>query len=232
MAHEYVQPTVSMERQFRMSYEDYRNWTDEDTFSEWVDGEVTVFMPPEQRHQLLSLFLGAVVGLFADLRGLGRILPAPFEMKLRNGRSYREPDLLFVSTPNLARLGDHRLDGPADLVIEIVSPESAARDQREKFAEYAGARIPEYWLVDPREGRQTFRPYRLGEDGIYEDAPLDERGRYYSPALPGFWLDPEWLDRDPLPTYLQAIFTIAPGLVDNHLAAIRGNDLRPGNGTS
>jgi Uma2 family endonuclease len=232
MAREYVQPTASLERQFRMSYEDYRNWTDEDTFSEWVDGEVTVFMPPEHRHQVLSLFLGALLSLYVNLRGLGEVLTAPFEMKLRSGRSYREPDLLFVSTPHRARLGNHRLDGRADLVIEIVSDESATRDRREKFAEYAEAGVPEYWMVDPREGRQTFRAYLLGEDGIYEEAPLDDRGRYYSPALPDFWLDPTWHDQDPLPTYLEAIIAIAPDLVDDHIATIRERRNRIQGGSS
>ncbi len=39
----------------------------------------------------------------------------------------------------------------ADLVMEIVSPgtDNRARDFEDKRADYAKAKIPEYWIVDP-----------------------------------------------------------------------------------
>lgn len=42
------------------------------------------------------------------------------------------------------------LDGPADLVVGIVSPDSVGRDRGEKFYEYAQGGVPEYWLIDPQ----------------------------------------------------------------------------------
>jgi Uma2 family endonuclease len=220
MARQYTEPTVDSERHLRMSYEEYAAWTDEDTFSEWVDGEVTVFMPPDVLHNGVALFLASVLNLFVDLRNLGKILPAPFEMKLRGGRSYREPDLLFVSHEHLYRLDDQRLNGPADLAIEIISDESVARDRREKFAEYALAGIQEYWLVDAREGHRAFSPYRLTGEGTYEEMKLDDRGRFHSAILPGLWLDPTWLTQDPILNALEALIAIAPDLILNYIAEL------------
>jgi len=38
---------------------------------------------------------------------------------------------------------------PADIAIEIVSPQTVARDRGEKYYEYARGAVREYWLIDP-----------------------------------------------------------------------------------
>jgi Uma2 family endonuclease len=220
MARQYTEPTVDSERHLRMSYEEYVAWTDEDTFSEWVDGEVTVFMPPDLQHNRISMFLATILNLFVNLHNLGQVIAAPFEMKLRDGRSYREPDLLFVSIDRLGRLDDQRLNGPADLAVEIVSETSVTRDRREKFIEYASAGVREYWLFDAREGHRSFNPYRLTAGGTYEAIALDDRGRFHSTVLPGFWLDPTWLIQDPLPNVLHTLIEIDPDALN---AAVPGD---------
>jgi Uma2 family endonuclease len=130
-----------------MTYEEFLAWADEDTLAEWVDGEAVMSSPASRRHQSIAGFLTSVMRIFVEQRELGVILSAPFQMKLEHGR---EPDLLFVASENLERLKESYLDGPADLVVEIVSPESAGRDRGEKFYEYARGGVPEYWLIDPQ----------------------------------------------------------------------------------
>src|SRR5262245_6676684 len=102
---------VHGEQRLRMTYEEYLNYVDDSTHSEWVDGEVTIFMPPSLFHQQISQFLTLLIARYARAFGLGQLVYAPFEMKLREGRSYREPDLLFVSTSEHARLTNQRLVG-------------------------------------------------------------------------------------------------------------------------
>ena len=52
------------------------------------------------------------------------------------------------------------------LVVEIVSPGSAGVDTVTKRAEYAGAGIPQYWVID-QDATQTATMYRLaGEDYV------------------------------------------------------------------
>ena len=105
----------------KMSYEEFLEWTEEDTLAEWVDGEVIMSSPASLRHQDLADFLISIIRMFVDSRNLGRVLSAPFQMKMEHGR---EPDMLFVSNANLDRLHHTYLEGPADLVAEIISPES------------------------------------------------------------------------------------------------------------
>jgi Uma2 family endonuclease len=209
-----AQPTTEApaagERRLRMTYEEFLRWVDEDVHAEWVDGEVTVFVPPAERHQDVLWFLATLLGWYARRLGLGKVMLAPFEMRL--ARSSREPDLLFVAAQHLDRLTGKRLDGPADLVIELVSDDSVARDRAEKFAEYQEAGIPEYWVFDPRPGKEREDFYRLVE-GAYEAVHPDADGRIHSAALPGFWIVAGWLRQDPLPDPLDMLAIIAPDVM-------------------
>jgi Uma2 family endonuclease len=186
-----------------MSYEEFLVWAD-GRHAEWLNGKVVLMSPASERHQHLLSFLDRLLGLFVQLRRLGVVIVAPFQMRLDN--SGREPDLLFVSAANLNRLHNAYLQGPADLVVEIVSPESIGRDRGDKFYEYEDGGVPEYWLLDPLTERAEF--YQLDENGIYELVRIDD-GIYRSQQLPGFWLDPAWLWQDPLPSPLRILAEIA-----------------------
>jgi Uma2 family endonuclease len=180
-----------------LSYEAFLEWTDEDTRAEWVDGEVFLMSPASTRHQDIADFLTATLRLFVEHHDAGRVLSAPFQMKLENGR---EPDVLFVARDHLDRLQDTYLDGPADLVIEIVSPESGPRDRGDTFYEYEAGGVREYWLIDP--ARQQVELYRLGDDRQYRSVQPTDADRYESAVVPGMWLRASWLWQAPLPKVL------------------------------
>ena len=204
----------------RMSYEEFLEWCDEDTWAEWVDGEVIVLSLASDRHQDLVRFLTAVLSVFTETRELGIVRPAPFQMKLEQGR---EPDVLFVAHEHLDRLKENYLDGPADLVIEIASPDSVERDRGSKFVEYEAGGVREYWLIDPLRERAEF--YRLDEEGFYRPVSPDVEGVYRSQVVSGFWLKIEWLWQEPLPSPVRAVAAIAgvdPALTEAFERALRG----------
>ncbi len=177
----------------RMTYEEFLAWADEDTLAEWVDGEVVIYSPASLKHQRIIAFLAQVMSAYVDSQNLGLVILAPFQMKLAG--SGREPDLMFVATEHLDRLRETYLDGPADLVVEVASPESIGRDRGEKFYEYAQAGIPEYWLVDPEAEQIEF--YVLDERGRYRIVFPDAEGIYRSRTIEGFWLREGWLWKPP-----------------------------------
>ena len=139
-----------------VSLEQFLRRHDEDLHAEWIDGEVIVMSPASPRHQALVLFLGTCLNLFAQGRRLGQVFTVPLAMRLH--ASVREPDLLFVAAAHLDRLAAAHLDGPADLVVEVVSISSLSRDRGYKFAEYEAAGIPEYWLIDPIRQQAMWQP--------------------------------------------------------------------------
>ncbi len=182
----------------RMTFEEFLVLDDERMMSEWVDGEVIFMSPTAIRHQELMTFLVQVLGLYVTMRNAGMVIPAPFVMKIEEGRRGREPDVLFVSSERTHLIQRTYLDGPADLAVEIVSPESIERDRNEKFGEYERAGVKEYWLIDPDRERAEF--YELGADGRYRGAAIEPEGVYRSQIVPGFCLRAAWLWQTPAPT--------------------------------
>jgi Uma2 family endonuclease len=185
-----------------VSWDDFLAWAPENWRVEWVAGEIIEMPPAHEDHQDSGLFLATFLLLYIQRHRLGRIFHAPFLMRLPQKPSGREPDLLFVKTEHIGRINPTYVDGPADLAVEIVSPDSVHRDYREKLAEYEAAGIPEYWIVDPRQKAAIF--YQLGDDGMYRAGPIDEHGIYTSRVVKGFKLRVSWLWQRPMPTIDEA----------------------------
>lgn len=183
----------------KMTYQEFLAWADEDTLAEWVNGEVVMTSPASNRHQDISGFLESILRSFAETHQLGIVRSAPFQMKLEHGR---EPDLLFVASEHLDRLKETYLDGPADLAVEIISPESVGRDRGEKFYEYAQGGVLEYWLIDPQQ--EWVECYHLKE-GRFHLAFEGREGEYHALSLPDFWLRVAWLWQEPLPKTLDVL---------------------------
>jgi Uma2 family endonuclease len=187
----------------KVTYEEFLARSDENTFAEWVDGEVIQMSPASQRHQLLVSFLTSLFQLLVEARQAGVVLNAPFQMKLASRPSGREPDVLFIADEHLGRLKETYLDGPADIAVEIISPESRARDRGDKFYEYEQGGVREYWLIDPLRKQAEF--YVLGDDGIYRLATVGEDGLFRSRVLEGLELKVAWLWQEPLPPLLSVL---------------------------
>lgn len=174
-------------RVMHMTIEEFDAWVTEETPAEFIDGKVYRMSPVSRSHADLQAWLLSILSIFARQRSLGSVLGPEFQMRLPGKRF--EPDLLFVSTMNAARLHPTFLEGPADLAIEIVSPESAGRDWHDKFSAYAKGGIAEYWIIDPASERCEC--HQLAGD-IYRAAASDQ-GRVMSAVIPGFYLREEWL---------------------------------------
>lgn len=186
----------------KISYEQFLEWLNEDTWAEWIDGEVVLMSPIDDLHQDLSGFLLALFRIFVEHGGLGVVRHEPTQMRTGPDLPGRSPDILFVAQANRSRLKKSYLEGPADLVVEIVSPDSAGRDRGEKYYEYEQGGVREYWLIDPQRKQAEF--YHLDEHGIYRLAPITD-GIYRSEVLEGLWLRVEWLWQEPLPPVLDVL---------------------------
>lgn len=138
-------------------------------------------------------FLAAVMRVFAEDDGAGKVLAGPFPMRAAPDAADLSPDILFVADGHLERLMPERLEGPADLAVQIA--EATSWDSLRERYERAG--VPEYWLLEPSGKRILFRA--LGDAGRYEDLPIEDSGIVRSRLLPLLWLRAEWLSAHPLP---------------------------------
>jgi Uma2 family endonuclease len=117
-------------------------------FIEFTDGYVEVLPMPTRKHQAISRFLFLAFLAFVQPRG-GTVFYAPLRVRISAGR-FREPDLVLLLDVNDPRNQNAFWLG-ADLVVEIVSPDHMERDTSIKRIEYAEAKIPEYWIINPEE---------------------------------------------------------------------------------
>jgi len=97
---------------------------------------------------------------------------------------------MFIRMDRLRLLGKTEIFGPADLVVEVVSPGSRRLDFVEKKEIYAHYGVREFWLID-RYRQQAFFWKNL--NGIWQDLPVDENGILRSEVISGFWLRVDWL---------------------------------------
>jgi len=195
----------------KMTEEEFVTWCDEDTRAEWVDGEVVVIPPLSVDHGDLRTWLLAVLGIFVEETDLGEVLP-DVHVRLATQRTRRVPDIWFISNQRRDLLRHAHLEGPPDLIIEIVSPDSESRDWREKYLEYQAAGVREYWVIDPMS--QHAEAYALPASGSAETTAtvaseyrrLEEKeGIIESTVLPGFRLRTAWLWPETRPKVLAAL---------------------------
>jgi Uma2 family endonuclease len=134
------------------SEDDYLD-LDTNRLVEFSNGRLEVLPTATQSHQLIVGFVFQALCAFVDPRALGIALFAAMPIRLWQ-RNFREPDVLFMLAEHATRGHERYWDG-ADLVMEVVSPDrkSRQRDYETRRREYARARIPEYWIVDPQEER-------------------------------------------------------------------------------
>jgi Uma2 family endonuclease len=101
--------------------------------------------------------------------GSCRVFVSPVDVFL--GENTVQPDLLAVCDP--AKISERGIDGPPDLVVEVLSASTAGKDLTRKRWIYEAAGVPEYLTVDPEERVGVL--LRL-EGGRYEEAARVEWG--------------------------------------------------------
>lgn len=137
---------------------------------EFTDGWLEELPTPTSTHQLVLLFLYDVFRAHLQGRG-GVVMVVPLRMRIRAGK-FREPDLLLLRHRDDPRFADRYWCG-ADLVAEVVSTDNPDRDLVDKRTDYAEARIPEYWIADPRD--ETILVLQLDNDA-YREVGVYRRG--------------------------------------------------------
>lgn len=134
--------------QGQWTFEDYRRLPDDGWKYEVIEGELYMAPAPRPRHQELLVRLATALQQFTQQRRAGKVYVSPIDVILPGLASPVQPDILFISDERLDIVQEAFVEGPPDLVIEILSPSNWLDDRRVKFRVYEQAGVREYWIVD------------------------------------------------------------------------------------
>jgi Uma2 family endonuclease len=154
---------------------------------EFTDGRLEFLAMPTEIHESLVRFLFLALYQFVEARKLGQVYFNGIRVRIRP-RKTRLPDVLFLHKDHFHVRHNRVWDG-ADLAIEVVSddPKDRQRDYDQKLADYAEAKVAEYWIVDPE--RRLVIVYQL-QDGKYAvHGEFAAGAQATSVLLPGFGVD-------------------------------------------
>lgn len=169
-------------RDFLLAVEEYPHFR-----VEFIDGEIAMAPAPVPYHQSISGNLYRLLDRYVYAQRLGRLLYAPIDVELKREVRIVEPDLLFIAQERVAELvGEKRITGAPDLIVEILSPATAHRDRHVKLPLYATSGVAEYWIVDPDS--KAVEVYILDGDtyrvaGIFVENGQIDVGRFAPAAI-------------------------------------------------
>jgi Uma2 family endonuclease len=174
-------------------FEEFRRWSRSDQFPErgridYLQGDVEVDMSPEEllSHGTPKTAIAARLAVLVQEARLGLVFIDRARLVSPVAGLSVEPDVVVVLEETLAaervrfvpssRPGRYlEMEGAPDLVVEIISDSSVAKDRKRLPKLYAQAGIPELWLADARGKDLSFEIWTLGIDG-YTRVPPDAPG--------------------------------------------------------
>ncbi|MDQ7822581.1 MAG: Uma2 family endonuclease [Candidatus Eremiobacteraeota bacterium] len=169
-----------------LTYEDYAAFPDDRNRYEIMEGELYMTPGPGTKHQKLSGRLFSILSTYIEHLEEGSFYYAPLDVILDN-RTVMQPDLLYLSKERASLESERGIEGPPDLVIEILSPSSMRNDRVFKFRIYAKYRIEWYWMLDP--DTKVLEEYALSGEGYTLVAQINGDEPFRPRLFPGLSLD-------------------------------------------
>ena len=168
----------------KLTYADYEKVDDGNRY-ELINGELIKIMPPAPtpNHQDSVSNLNDAIKSFVKNHHLGKVYFSPIDVTLDKNNTV-QPDILFISKERIKIIGERKIEGAPDLVIEILSPGTAYYDWLDKKELYAKFGVKEYWIVDPE--KQTVEIFENLKTGFQLLQQEKETGIAKSKLLLGF----------------------------------------------
>jgi len=169
-----------------------------------IEGTIYMASPENTDANDLFFWLGGLMYDYAQSKDLGRVCGSRVAFRL-DEKNAPEPDLAFVRKDRVNLFKRGFVEGPPDLAVEIVSPESVERDYGRKRTQYQQAGVSEYWIVDEIVEKVVL--LRLSIKGTYREV-RPKKGVFQSEVFSGFWLLAGWLWQRPLPNKIEKLTEI------------------------
>ena len=141
-------PGEAIKNDRHYTYADLLKWNDDRRW-ELIDGVAYLMAPPRRIHEKISTEILKQLAVFLTGKPY-EVYGGNFGVRLNADQGDDTlviPDVTVVC--DQSKLDDMGCTGAPDMIIEILSPSTAARDRLIKFNKYLQAGVREYWIVDP-----------------------------------------------------------------------------------
>jgi len=185
-----------------LTFEGFRKWSHSPDFPErgridYLAGHVEVDLSPEDLHThgIVKAEIASGLHMLVTRRGLGEVFFDRARVASRFAGLSAEPDVVVVLweslrsgrlryVPSASHKADRysEIEGPPDLVVEILSDSSVHKDTKLLPPLYARAGVPEMWRADTRGEDLRFQIFTL-KGGKYVPVKSDAEGWLLSPRL-------------------------------------------------
>ena len=176
----------------KFSYADYQNWPEGERF-ELIEGIPYDMSPaPNTEHQTIAGEIFGNIWQFLKDKPC-RAFAAPFDVRFIEKADSADKDITTVVQPDITVICDEKkIDakgciGAPDLVVEILSPSTAYKDETEKLRLYEKHGVKEYWIVNPEA--KYIMIYRIEEENYGKPEYLTEKEILKSRVLIGLEID-------------------------------------------
>jgi len=134
----------------RLTYEAYLALPEIKRRYDIVDGVLEYMSPsPTLPYQRLLRNLFLPMDRFVARGKLGEVDFAPLDIIIsKKPLRTRQADLLFISKARLS-IGKDQIEGPPDVVVEVLSPGNTPKKLQAKLEDYATLGVPEVWVAAP-----------------------------------------------------------------------------------
>ena len=149
---------------------------------ELINGEIVRRASPSTDHQQASSNLEFLMQLHIRENKLGKLFHAPYDVQF-DDYNFLQPDIIFVAKENAGIITPGCIQGPPDLLVEILSPGTHKDDRGDKMKVYRRSGVREYWIVDPRN--KSIEVYTLKESDYELSFFAMESGEIASNVLDG-----------------------------------------------
>ncbi len=167
-------------RNTRWTYEDLEALPDDGRRYEIVEGVLYEMPGPNGEHSTAIMNLIALLLPFLTTIGASmRTAPTAVFM---SGANPVQPDVLAVLPDGPAWVSTRGIEGPPDLIVEVLSPSNRGHDILTKRALYGRAGVREYWIVDPEA--RTIEVLALAADALHSRGIVSGEALVVSPLLP------------------------------------------------
>ncbi len=144
---------------------------------ELLNGEIYASPPPIPDHQRS---VGSLYALLRTIIPNGELFLSPIAVYLDED-NVPEPDILWIAANSRCVVAENRLEGPPDLIVEVLSPSTARHDRTSKFLLVERFGVREYWLADP--AGKYLEVFTLEENRYLRLGAFGPEDKFKSPVL-------------------------------------------------